>query len=333
VAPSVLTIAALTSTACAVAADAAPPGDAAVTGRPVRIVSLSFQGKPLEEIAALVDREASQGADLIALPETWRGQGDAWEPLDGPTITTMADIARKHHTYIVCPIDRRDGEVRYNSSVFIDREGKVACVYDKVYPFWSEYDVKPPVTPGTSAPVYGADFGKVGMAICFDANFPEVWKRLADQGAEVVIWSSAYSAGTTLQAHALANHLYIVTSTWPRDCIVYDITGEEILYEQSEDINISRITLDLDRGIYHSDFNIEKRDRLLAEHPDDVEMEKWLPRESWFVLRARRPGVSARALAQEYGIEELRHYIDRSRREIDEMRGWPFLRALRNHED
>ena len=53
-----------------------------------------------------------------------------------------------------------------------------------------------------------------------------------------------------------------------------------------------------------------------------------MEREAWFVLRAGRPGVSARALAREYGLEELRAYIDRSRREIDGMRGWPFRSKL-----
>jgi hypothetical protein len=292
-------------------------------GRAVRIVSISFSGKPLELIAKIVDQEGAGGTDLIALPETWRGQTNP-ETLDGPTVKAMAAVAAKHRTYIVCPIDRKDGARRLNSAVLIDRNGKVVCVYDKVFPYWSEYDLKPPVDPGREAPVYQADFGKIGMAICFDANFAEVWKRMADQGAELIIWPSAYSAGTTLQTHALANHFHIVTATWTKDCIVYDITGEEIHYSKSPDINIARITLDLDRGIYHQNFNIEKRDKLLKEHAQDVVQEKWMDREQWFVLKAKRPGVSARELAKKYGMEELRDYIDRSRREIDKKRGWPF---------
>ena len=51
---------------------------------------------------------------------------------------------------------------------------------------------------------------------------------------------------------------------------------------------------------------------------------KWLDREQWFVLEATKAGVSARALARQYGLEELRDYITRSRRAIDEMRGWKF---------
>ena len=86
---------------------------------------------------------------------------------------------------------------------------------------------------------------RAGVFICFDVNFPEVWQKLADAGAELVVWPSAYSAGTSLQAHAINHHLYIVTSTWLADCIVYDITGQEIHYQKGDGFNVSRITLDL----------------------------------------------------------------------------------------
>ncbi len=303
-----------------------PPAQAQV-GRPVRVVSISFADKGLDEIAALVDREAARGVDLVALPETWTGQaGHEPETLDGPAVTAMSALARTHNTYIVCPIDRRDdgangGWRRLNSAVLINRLGRVVGIYDKVYPYWSEFDVQPPVVPGREVPVFETDFGRLGLAVCFDVNFPEVWQRLAEQGAELVIWPSAYSAGTALQAYALMHHYYIVSSTGTRDCLVYDITGAQMLYEQADDINISRITLDLDRGIYHQNFNLDKRDRLLAEHGDEVSQEVWLEREQWFVLRAMRPRVSARALAHEYGMEELRRYVARSRTEIDAIRG------------
>jgi predicted amidohydrolase len=311
------------------AATEAGSGAGAKVGRPTRIVSLSFNGKSLEEIAAVVDREGAAGADLIILPETWRGQGEHPETLDGPTVRTMAGLARKHHTYVVCPIDRREGPQRFNTAVLLDRNGKVAGVYNKVYPYWSEFDLKEPVAVGQEAPVFQTDFGRVGLAICFDVNFPEVWQRLADQGAELVVWPSAYSAGTSLQAHAINHHFYIVTSTLTRDCLVYDITGEELLYEKSNDLNCSRITLDLDRGVYHTNFNLEKRDQLLKEQAADVKQVKWLDREQWFVLQAQKPGVRARDLARQYGLEELRDYLNRSRREIDRRRGWDFSSAGR----
>lgn len=304
----------------------AAKGDPAA-GRPVRFVSIGFlgTGMPLERIAKHVDEEGARGADIIILPELCRGQdASSEEPLHGPTVTAMAALAAKHHTYIAVPIDRRDQQRRLNTVVLLDRKGQVVCEYNKVFPYWSEYDVTPGVSPGDATPVVETDFGRVGIATCFDVNFPEVWKSLSEQKAEVVIWPSEYSAGVSLQAHAINHHYYVVSSSGTPDCFVYDITGERLLYESSKGINISRITLDLDRGIYHENFNLEKRNKLLKEHDQDIVQEQWLKHEQWFVLKAKRPGVSAKALARQYGLEELPHYIERSRAAIDRRRGWEF---------
>jgi predicted amidohydrolase len=306
----------------------AHPSPGPGVGRPVRVTSIGFKGGavPLEKMASLVDEEGARGTDVIVLPELSRGQdGASEELLHGPTINAMSGLAKKHKTYVAVPIDRRDGKRRLNSVVLLDRSGLVACVYDKVFPYWAEYDVQPPVNPGDAVHVHETDFGRVGIATCFDANFPEVWKGLADKGAEMVVWPSAYSAGLSLQAHAINHHYYIVTCSETPDCIVYDITGERILYEGgSKDVNISRTTLDLDRVIFHENFNLNKRDKLLSEHGQDVAQERWLKLEQWFVLRAARPGVSAREMARAYGLEELRHYLDRSRVAIDQRRGFEF---------
>lgn len=290
-------------------------------GRLVRVVSIGFCNRSMEEILEVLDCEGKKGADIIVLPEAWRGLNSEPETVTGITVSAVAEMAKKHSTYIVCPIYRKEESVgRVNSSVLLNREGKVVSVYDKVFPYWEEFDLNPPAETGNKVTVYDADFGRIGVAVCFDANFPEVWKELADLGAELVIWPSAYSAGTTLQAHALNNHYYIVTSTLMSDCTVWDITGQELLYEKSDGINISRIVLDLDRGIYHENFNMEKKDKLLAEHGDSIMQEMHLEREQWFVLKAVQSGVSARELAKEYGMEELRDYINRSRTEINKKR-------------
>lgn len=298
------------------------------TGRPVRVTSLSFYEKDIKEILKIVDQEGARGTDIIVLPETWRGD-KLVETLDGESITELSILARKHHTYIISPIERMEGKYHFNSAVLIGRDGKVNGYYDKVYPYWSEFDLTPPVAPGIKGtPVFETDFGNIGIAICFDANFPEVWQSLRDKRAELVFWPSAYSAGSQLQAYALLHHYYIVTSTWSADCQVYDITGERILDEQSDNITIARITLDLDRGIYHENYNLGKRDKLLKEHADAVEQEVYMRREQWFILRAKKPNVEARLLAKEYGLEELIDYQDRSRKAIDGKRGFSFTEKV-----
>ncbi len=296
------------------------------TGRPVRVVSLCFHGNDFSEILKIVDQEGAKGADIIVLPETWRGD-QLVETLQGESITELSRLAKKHNTYIISPIERKEGKYRFNTAVLIDRRGEVVGGYDKVYPYWSEFDLNPPVDPGiTGAPVFETDFGKIGIAICFDSNFPEVWRALKEKGAEVVFWPSAYSAGLQLQAYALLHHYYIVTSTYTKDCQVYDITGERILDEKSDNITIARITLDLDRGIYHENFNMDKLDKLLKAHGEEVEKEQSMPREQWFVLRAKKPGVSARLLAKKFELEELTDYQNRSRNEIDKKRGFNFTK-------
>jgi predicted amidohydrolase len=301
-----------------------------IIGRPVRAVSIGFRpGPSLEEIAAWVDKEGARGADLIALPETFRGQNNAsQETLDGPTVTALARVAEKHRTYIVCPIDRKDGDRRLNSAVLLDRRGRIAGVYDKLYPFWvEEFTKRPPVQPGQAVTVFTTDFGRLGVAICFDVNWAPLWQRLSDFGAELVIWPSAYSAGRTLQARAIDFSYYVMSATWVPDCLVYDIDGEQLLHERgnSGNLNVTRFTFDLDRCIFHQDLNLPGRlERLLKERGDDVEREKWLPMEGCFVLKAKRPGVSARGLARQYGLEERRPYLNRSRSEVDKARGWQF---------
>jgi len=299
-------------------------------GRPVRAVSIGFKpGLALDAIAGLVDREGGRGADIIALPETCRGQNEqSPEDLNGPTVSTLARLAAKHRTYIVCPIDRKEGGRRLNSAVLLDRRGQVACIYDKMYPFFEEFAKHPGVHPGEAVTVFPADFGRVGFAICFDVNWAPLWQRLSDFGAELVIWPSAYSAGRSLQARAIDFNYYVMSATWTPDCLVYDIDGEQLLYEHNnmnDGTNLSRFTFDLDRCVFHQDRNLPgKLADLLKEHGEEVEREKWLPLEGWFVLRAKRAGVSARALARRYGMEERRPYLNRSRCEIDQARGWQF---------
>ena len=295
------------------------------TGRKAKITSIGFTQRPLDEFISVIDDEAQRSCDLILLPEACTGN-DIIEPLDGRSVKRVSEIAASRGVYIVFPIYRNSKtEERINSSILIGRKGEICGVYDKVYPFWSEFDLDPVCDAGRQAPVFETDFGKVGMAICFDANFPEVFKRLSLGGAEIVLWSSAYSAGMSLQAHAINYNYTIITSTLVPDCLVYDITGQEIYYQYTPGgINISRVTVDLDRCAFHQNYNMEKRDKLLNDYAGKIESDLWLEREQWFTLRAVVPGISAKKLAAEYGMEELTAYKNRSLIEIDKMRGFKF---------
>ena len=288
-------------------------------GRPVNVTSLSFANLGLGEVINLVDTQLVDGTDLIILPESWMGMENP-EPLDGPTLTAMSSLASLHNSYLLCTLPRQERGRTFTSMVLLNRQGQVTGCYNKHFPYWDELWLDPPVIPGGEIPVWEVDFGRLGGAICFDMNFPEVWQRLGEQNAEIVAWSSAVSGGLSLQSHAIQNHYYIITANLTADCMAFDISGELILHEKSDTVNISRIQVDLDRGIYHFNFNLEKLDKLLAEHGNQLEVERRLPKEEWFILRAKQPGISARRLAKEYGLEELPAYIRRSRKHINHLR-------------
>ena len=295
-----------------------------ITKTKAEIVSVAFRPKPFENIITVIEQEAKKGGDLFVLPETCLGTEIILDT-DGPQCNAVTCIAKKYGVYIVFPVYRKTAEhPRLNSSIVFDRQGKIAMIYDKAYPYWSEFDLLPPAAPGKEVPVLDTDFGRLGLAVCFDANFPAVFQAIAEKSARLVLWSSAYSAGTSLQAHAINHNYTVISSTWIPDCVGYDITGGEIFYrraDNADDYLISRLTIDMDRSIFHQNFNIEKRDQLLKNNPE-IEMDTWLEREQWFTLRSKKEGVSVRTLAAQYGMEELSSYKIRSRNQIDAMRGF-----------
>ena len=284
--------------------------------RPVVIASICGRNDNTPEFLRLINQAASSRPDLILLPESWQ---DTFETLDSSMIQHLRKVARENHTYILHPTQllNSDGTAT-NTAILIDRLGNIAGRYDKIYPYWSEPDC---IIPGAlHQAVLQCDFGKMAVLICFDANFPEIWADAAKQGADLVVWPSAYGAGHQLQAHAFNHHYPIVTSTLEGYCMAFDIDGEPIVNVHSSKHYIQWIELDLDRCIFHENFNEEKLEQLLAEQPPRVEVEKHWRAEQWIVVRSAQEGVSAKETCARAGMEELRAYKRRSCESIDARR-------------
>jgi N-carbamoylputrescine amidase len=157
---------------------------------------------------------ASPSPDLVVLPELFAnpfwcvGLADpgylAWaEGLDGPVVTGMRELARELGAVVVAPFFERgelDGEY-YNSAAVIDRSGELVAgrlpsgrtvrTYRKhaISSFrWDQQvnDEKFYFRPGDGLPVFATEVGRLGVLICYDRWFPEAWRVLALQGAEVV---------------------------------------------------------------------------------------------------------------------------------------------------
>jgi beta-ureidopropionase len=291
--------------------------DAKVVGRPVKVatIAIGFGGQHDAKLKLALEHLATagqQGVDIASLPEEFAGMEP--EPVPGPTTQAIAELARRYGMYVICPLREQAGDRHYNTAVLLDRQGKVAGYYRKVFVFWGEG--LHCSTEGVK--VFQTDFGKISLLTCFDLNFPELWQQCDELGAEIVFWPSAYAGGSPLSAFATLYHYYVVPIG---DGTVIDVTGQPMTAMASPRPSLKMATLDLDRTFVHVNFNEEKIKKLTREHAVEIEIERDYPAEGWWLLRALKPGVSVRELCRQYAIETLRDYQHRSRRQIHEARG------------
>jgi predicted amidohydrolase len=296
---------------------AAAPERPAGPGRPVRVatIAIGFGGQHAAKLKLALEHLETAGrnaVDIACLPEEFADT--TAEPIPGPTTQAIGELARKHRMYVVCPLREQaaDGK-QYNTAVLLDRAGKVAGCYRKVFVYWGEglhlgdEGVK----------VFDTDFGRIALLTCFDLNFSELWQDAERQGAELVLWPSAYAGGLPLNGYAMLHNYYVVAVGQGN---LIDITGAAIEPALRPRPQQAIATLDLDRTLVHHNFNEAKVARLLNEHRGEVEAERSFPAEAWWLLRAVKPGIRVRDLCRQYQIETLREYRHRSRDQINAAR-------------
>ncbi|MDO8586063.1 MAG: carbon-nitrogen hydrolase family protein [Armatimonadota bacterium] len=180
-------------------------------------------GVNIERALAAFDEAASWKPDLVVFPEEIDYAGvapeeakKAGEPVPGgPIQEAFAARARKHNANVVLGIRERDGDELYNVGVVIDRLGQFVGKYRKTHLAPGE---AAEVRPGDSYPVFQLDFGVVGVMICMDVHYPEPWRILALQGADVIVHPTMWRDYTgdlcesVVNARAIDNQVYVVTS-------------------------------------------------------------------------------------------------------------------------
>ncbi len=265
-------------------------------GRQVKVaaIAIGFGGnhdKKLRLAVEHLETAGRSGADIACLPEEFAGT--TAEAIAGPTVSAVAELARKYSMYVICPIREQSPDGRqYNTAVLLDRQGKVAGRYRKMFVYWGEG-----LNLGREGPaLFDTDFGRIAILTCFDLNFDELWQQAERKGAEIVFWPSAYGGGLPLGGYAMIHNYYVVAVGRGN---MIDNLGRTIDNVEKPRPQQFIATLDLDRTLLHSNFNKEKLARLLREHRGEVVEEQSLDAESWHVLRAVKPGVRVRDLCKQ----------------------------------
>ena len=181
---------------------------------------------------ALTDAAAAGGARLVALPEYlhYRGPDDGFRasarPIPGPFTDAFAEIARGRDAWILLGSlaeSSDDPQRPCNTSVLIAPTGQVAATYRKIHLFDVAVDDGPVdtesarVTAGSEACVVDVDGVAVGLTICYDLRFPELYRTLALAGAEVLTVPANFTERTgrdhwevLLRARAIENGAYVL---------------------------------------------------------------------------------------------------------------------------
>ncbi len=185
----------------------------------------------LATAARLVRAAAAAGARLVVLPEKWpyihgpRTREGA-EPLDGPSLTAARGWARDLGVAVLAGsvIEDAGDDRPYNTSVLIGPDGAVAGAYRKLHMFDVDvggvsYRESAATAPGSEIVVAEVLGHRIGMSVCYDLRFPELYRRLVAGGAEVTVVPAAFTVATgrdhwetLLRARAIENQAFVIAA-------------------------------------------------------------------------------------------------------------------------
>jgi len=198
----------------------------------VQMVASDDKASNLNEAERWIREAAGRGAALVALPEVfvWRGvkkqERDAAEPIPGPTSNWLAGLARELAIYVLggSILEAIPGAPKaYNTSLLFGPKGDLLASYRKIHLF--DVDLKEGVStresatraPGDQVVVAQTPLCSMGLSVCYDLRFPELYRKMATQGAQLVFVPSAFTAYTgkahwepLLRSRAIENQVYVV---------------------------------------------------------------------------------------------------------------------------
>ncbi|MBU3906812.1 MAG: carbon-nitrogen hydrolase family protein [Nanoarchaeota archaeon] len=134
----------------------------------------------LEKIIYFIKKAKEKKADIVCFPETCMLK-EKYLDFSHHFLKEIREACRKNKIWCIITEDFLFGSKIYNTSILIDREGKIRGKYKKIKLYAEKM-----VNPGKEVHIFKTDFGKIGIAICWDLAFPEIFQKMKKAGAQIV---------------------------------------------------------------------------------------------------------------------------------------------------
>lgn len=234
----------------------------------------------IEQTSGLIRMAHAKGAQLIALPEMVgaideQGEKNIANALaqdEHPALKAYQPLARELSCWIhvgSLSVKHETEDLLANRSFLLSDQGEIVATYDKIHLFDVDVPGEKPFResaryhPGSEAVIADTPFGKIGFAVCYDLRFPQLFRTLAQEGAEIIMMPAAFTKTTgeahwhsLLRARAIETGCYIIapaqTGDHPGDRQTFGhslVVGPwgEVRLDGGEDVGVTSVTVDLNR--------------------------------------------------------------------------------------
>ena len=263
-------------------------------------------------LASLVDPVLSDRPDLVLLPEVcdrpdnfemprrveyYRRRGER-------ILDHFRQTAREHHCWIVYPAERQDDAGAWrNAAWVIDRQGRIAGVYDKMFVTLSQME-EDGFTCATEIPLFDTEVGRAGMAICYDLNFPEMLASYEKSRPDLILFPSHFHGSFLAEYWAYASRAWVLGAIARHECYLVAPTGA-VVARSGPGRRFLTASINLDRCVVHCEWDeLGKLESLKRRHGEGVSIV-----EAGFggnyLVASETLGSSAESMVREAGLATL----------------------------
>ena len=277
-------------------------------------LTASSSKEMVNRVLTILEDVAAYQPDIVCLPEVFAtsnvdqkysmNEKIKWS---SEALQQIAKFSEKNNCNTVCSVYTSENGKAYNSAVILDRLGKRIGEYRKIHP--TKGEMEKGVSSGPAdPPVFKMDFGIIGAQICFDILYDDGWKKLSEQGAELVFWPSAFAGGKMVNSMCWRNLYPVVSSTRKNTSKICDISGNQLAATGYWNKNWTCAPVNLETAILRIWPSVKSFNEIGKKYGRKVQI-SISQEEGWAVIESRSPEIFVKDILKEFNLKTWNEVI------------------------